>query len=565
MPALTITTTDTDGLSIANPSIANPITVAAGVTLRNATGIALELLGGAYKVQVNGTVLTTSLDANALELYAPGLSSVSKVTVAAGGKILGAAESEFSYGLVTFHATDVNNAGQIYGANAIEISGGAKAYKITNSGLIQSYSYFVGDQEFSRLALNLTGSAKHTINNSGSILGSIEIHNGTNSITNTGTISHSLNGDGTSLLAISLFDSKDTITNKGTINGGIFLGSGADKLTNSGTITGDISLGVDNDSFTNKGIINGDVNLGSENDKASNKGIITGEINLGAGDDKFTGGNQGEVVKDGAGKDSIKTGAGDDEIFLAADAQNDTIDGGAGLHDRVLYYLSAESRVVINLDKVNHTDILTGALAAKNTAAGADIGIDKIKNIEDADVGSGNDLIFGNSADNRLRGYVGDDTIYGGAGNDDIGGYNGADILCGEAGADVLDGGFDGDIDTYLYKAVSDSTVAETGRDYINGFGDGTEYGEDVIDFRLLNLVNGNFIGDLAFTAGDGDAEVRAVNFGTKGAFSIFVDSNDDGIADMQIDGDGGHTFVGDGSVIVFFTVNWDASDFRFV
>ncbi len=563
MPALTITTNDTDGLSIANPGVANPITVAAGVTVRNAAGIALELLGGAYKVQVNGTVSTIDPEANALELSALGISSVSKVTVAAGGRILGAGESEDRSGLTAHHATDVNNAGQIYGANAISINGGTKAFKIANTGLIQSYSYFVDDLEYSRFALALSGNAKHTITNSGSILGTILIVNGTNSITNTGTISGAFNG-GDTRFAILLTNSKDTITNKSIINGEIFTGAGDDKFTNSGTVNSSVSLDAGKDTFTNSGSIFGDVDLGSENDKASNKGIISGQINLGAGDDKFTGGNQGENIFDGTGKDSIKSGAGDDSIDLAADGQSDTVDGGAGAHDSVFYAFTAVARVVINLDKVNHTDVLTGVVAIKNTAAGADIGIDKLKNIENVDGGKGNDLIFGNSADNRLRGYLGDDTIYGGAGNDDIGGFNGADILSGEAGADVFEGNRDSAADTYLYKSLSDSTVASSGRDFINGFGDGSEFGEDVIDFRILNLTNGIFIGNAAFTASDGDAEVRAVNTSAEGHFSIFVDANDDGIADMQIDGVAGAITDDDGNSI-YLIVNWDASDFRFV
>lgn len=64
--------------------------------------------------------------------------------------------------------------------------------------------------------------------------------------------------------------------------------------------------------------------------------------------------------------------------------------------------------------------------------------------IEHAFTGSGNDIIIGNDAANRLSGGPGDDGIFGGQGNDTIWGRNGADILRGDRGNDVIIGG-DGD------------------------------------------------------------------------------------------------------------------------
>ena len=70
--------------------------------------------------------------------------------------------------------------------------------------------------------------------------------------------------------------------------------------------------------------------------------------------------------------------------------------------------------------------------------------------IENVIAGSGDDLIFGNEADNRLRGNDGDDLLwgdlgkdklYGGAGDDILNGGLGNDYIVGGAGFDVLSGG----------------------------------------------------------------------------------------------------------------------------
>ena len=67
------------------------------------------------------------------------------------------------------------------------------------------------------------------------------------------------------------------------------------------------------------------------------------------------------------------------------------------------------------------------------------IGPDTI--IENFTAGSGDDLIFGNEADNRLIGNDGDDLLWGDAGKDKLYGGNGLDILSGGLGNDYLVGG----------------------------------------------------------------------------------------------------------------------------
>ena len=66
--------------------------------------------------------------------------------------------------------------------------------------------------------------------------------------------------------------------------------------------------------------------------------------------------------------------------------------------------------------------------------------------IENFTAGSGDDRIFGNEANNILKGNSGDDLLWGDAGNDTIRGGFGTDIINGGLGNDVLDGGYDDDV-----------------------------------------------------------------------------------------------------------------------
>ncbi|MGH8246397.1 MAG: M10 family metallopeptidase, partial [Gammaproteobacteria bacterium] len=65
--------------------------------------------------------------------------------------------------------------------------------------------------------------------------------------------------------------------------------------------------------------------------------------------------------------------------------------------------------------------------------------------IENAEGGDGDDLIFGNDLDNELSGFDGDDSLYGFAGNDELSGGAESDSLYGGMGNDVLNGDEDND------------------------------------------------------------------------------------------------------------------------
>ena len=78
--------------------------------------------------------------------------------------------------------------------------------------------------------------------------------------------------------------------------------------------------------------------------------------------------------------------------------------------------------------------------------------------IENAEGGSGDDAMTGNSAANTLKGQAGDDSLKGGGGEDTLNGNKGDDTLAGSKGDDTLNGG-----------AGDDSLVGQAGQDMLNG------------------------------------------------------------------------------------------------
>ena len=78
---------------------------------------------------------------------------------------------------------------------------------------------------------------------------------------------------------------------------------------------------------------------------------------------------------------------------------------------------------------------------------------------------AGNDMITLSSGNDFMSGFAGNDRLSGGRGNDTLYGDSGNDVLIGGAGADRLSGG--SGRDTFDFNAVSESTVATSGRDTI--------------------------------------------------------------------------------------------------
>ncbi|NEZ56742.1 M10 family metallopeptidase [Adonisia turfae] len=126
--------------------------------------------------------------------------------------------------------------------------------------------------------------------------------------------------------------------------------------------------------------------------------------------------------------------------------------------------------------------------------------------IENANGGSGDDIIHGNNADNVLRGKAGndvlrgylgadeiqagtgDDTVYGGFGNDKLYGFSGNDKLNGQADDDLIHGGAGHDIITGGFgndrlngDKGNDQLVGGAGNDILTGGA-----GADKFQFKSL-------------------------------------------------------------------------------
>jgi len=164
-------------------------------------------------------------------------------------------------------------------------------------------------------------------------------------------------------------------------------------------------------------------------------------------------------------------------------------------------------------------------------------------------LGLGNDLYDGRKGhvDNVVNGFNGNDRIYGGTEANVFEGGSGTDRLWGGRGADVFTGGTQAD--RFIYKALSDSTVAASGRDTITDFLHGTDH------FDLAGLdANSKAKGDQAFHfLGSADFHHKAgeLHMARSGADTVLSgDVNGDGRADFAITLSG-HVGLGNGDFML--------------
>ncbi|MDP2711175.1 MAG: MopE-related protein [Solirubrobacteraceae bacterium] len=157
----------------------------------------------------------------------------------------------------------------------------------------------------------------------------------------------------------------------------------------------------------------------------------------GAGDDHLIGGAGDDTLDGGAGDDTLHGGAGDDLIegglgddLMTGGPGADVIAGGPGVD--TVSYADQTDRVVVTLDGVANDGVVIGG-----TSEG-----DNVVSTENVIGGSGDDLLVGDQARNRLEGRGGDDVLIGG-GNDD-----------------VLDGGSGRDTVSYEHRAADDPITA---------------------------------------------------------------------------------------------------------
>ncbi|MCY6379413.1 calcium-binding protein [Hoeflea prorocentri] len=202
--------------------------------------------------------------------------------------------------------------------------------------------------------------------------------------------------------------------------------------------------------------------MGSGNDQIWG-GVVDNHIHGGAGDDTIQGFGGNDIIEGGAGADSLMGGDGDDRIIV--DEFDAWISGDAGI-DTVVYNGSANFQYYLD----------TGAF-------------------EHAEMGAGNDTIWGGASNNN---------IHGGAGNDTLLAYAGIDTLNGGLGNDTLTGG--ADTDNFIFDA-------DFGNDVITDFTAGAA-SDDVIEFR-----------GIAGLASYANVLVKAADNGTDTTITLDVDN----------------------------------------
>ncbi|WP_339865428.1 calcium-binding protein [Paremcibacter congregatus] len=144
------------------------------------------------------------------------------------------------------------------------------------------------------------------------------------------------------------------------------------------------------------------------------------------GNDILNGGSSYDFLFGGAGDDILNGDIGDDYFY--GDIGADTIDGGSGFHDKMIYILST-SGVSVNL--------------VSNINTGGDADGDTLINVEDIEGSNFNDVIIGDSNNNKLNGKGGVDILSGGDGDDilfafEVDGSH-EDHFDGGAGFDILE------------------------------------------------------------------------------------------------------------------------------
>ena len=199
------------------------------------------------------------------------------------------------------------------------------------------------------------------------------------------------------------------------------------------------------------------------------------EADGGGGRDRVYGDEGNDVITGGAGaRDYVDEGLGDGRVSgggggfdnVVGNSGIDRIDGGGGGHDIVNYATASQA---YNID--------LGAGRANGDVR------ERLRGIEDAIGGSGNDSMQGSGAENRLDGGPGDDNLraagrgdaaFGGPGSDNCTGGFASENSCGNSGGSSRIVGVE------LISSIDDSTSLVI---------DGTDNGDTI----TVNRIKGGF------------------------------------------------------------------------
>ena len=242
---------------------------------------------------------------------------------------------------------------------------------------------------------------------------------------------------------------------------------------------------------------------------------------LNIGNDTIWGSDSANTIKGGDGNDTLFGYGGDDTLVGGVGV--DSLQGGDG--DDIIYVDETDSW--FSGDDGIDTVVFEGT-------ADIQYALDQGA-FENAELGGGDDTIWGGDTNNMIDGGDGDDTLFGYGGNDILIGGAGSDSLQGGDGNDTIhvdetDSWFSGDdgIDTVVYEGTSniqyaldqgsfenatlgsgnDTIWATDGDNILNmGAGDDVAYGYDGND-----IFNGGAGDDLLVLSGTGSDTVKYVS-----------------------------------------------------
>ncbi|MFK7862282.1 MAG: beta strand repeat-containing protein [Granulosicoccus sp.] len=209
--------------------------------------------------------------------------------------------------------------------------------------------------------------------------------------------------------------------------------------------------------------------------------------------EQLTASDHDDQVSTGALTQQVLAGDGDDRINLSPGAI--TVDGGAGSDTADYSALPVENAISVELDGLNSVSLTVVGSASQTLTS--------VENL----VGSqGDDILIGDSNDNRLEGGLGNDTLQGQGGDDALIGGEGIDIAdYSQAGAPV----------TASLLASTTSDDGEGGTDSLSGIENisGSVFNDTLTGDANNNRLLGNS-GNDTLDGGEGDDTI----FGGAGA-----------------------------------------------
>jgi Ca2+-binding RTX toxin-like protein len=341
-------------------------------------------------------------------------------------------------------------------------------------------------------------------------------------------------------------ESDETLSENNQLNFLSYYGAGGRDLILFGNKTGDpiglyavyIDGGTGNDVIT--GNINGDqLYAGSGDDIAYGNGgddevyggggndALTGN----EGDDSLSGGYGNDTLLGGSGTNYLDGGFGDDTLYADTGGREFMFGGGGS---DLVSYENASAAIKLNLTNGNlnegtaEADIYDSIERFKGSAFGDRMTGDGTENVFDGHFGA--DTLTGLGGADQLFGDSGADNLLGGVGNDYVDGESGADTIVGGAGKDYMLGGADADV--FRYVALSDSTVAQNGRDQIADFAAGDRIDLSLIDANAAVTGNQTFALDTGGAFAVGEIRVRPLD---GGGVVVFANTKGDAVPEMAI------------------------------